>query len=44
MVRRGSPETDAFIVFHEYFPNKELHVTKKMVHIIEEVPEEDLFD
>ena len=29
---------------HEDLPNKELYATKRMVHIIEEVPKEDLFD
>ena len=44
LVRRGVPSTDAFIVRHEDFPNKELYATKKMVNIIEEGPKEDLFD
>ena len=43
VVRRGSPETDAFIMRNEDFPNKELYATKRMVHITEEGPEEDLF-
>ena len=43
VVRRGIPETDAFIMCHEDFPNKELYATKIMVHITEEGPEEDLF-
>ena len=42
VVRRGSPETDSFIMRHEYFPNKELCATKMMVHIKKEGPEEDL--
>ena len=44
VVRRGSPATDAFIMCHEYFPNKVLYAIKMMVHIKEEGPEEDLFD
>ena len=44
VVRRGSPTTDAFIMRHEDFPNKELYATKKVVHITEEGPKEDLFD
>ena len=44
VVRRGSPATDAFIMRHEDFPNKELYATNSMVHIIEEIPEEELFD
>ena len=43
MVRRGSPETDEFIVRHEDFPNKGLYATNRMVHITEEGPKEDLF-
>ena len=42
VVSRGSPATDVFIIRHEDFPNKELYATKRMVHIIEEGPEEDL--
>ena len=44
VVRRGYPATDTLIMRHEDLPNKELYVTKIMVHIIEEGPEEDLFD
>ena len=44
VVRRGIPATDAFIMRHEYFPNKELYDTKRMVHITEEGPKEGLFD
>ena len=44
LVRRGSPATDAFIMRHEDFPNKELYATKRMVHITEEGPEEELLD
>ena len=44
VVRRGSPETDTFIMRHEDFPNKELYATKRMVHITEEDPEGDLLD
>ena len=44
LVRRGSPGTDALLMCHEYFPNKKLYATKRMVHIIEEVSEEDLFN
>ena len=44
VVRRGSPETDAFIMRHEYFTNKELYSTKRMVHITEEGPKEETFD
>ena len=44
VVRRGSPVTDTFIMRHEYFPNKELYATKRMVNITEKFPEEDLFD
>ena len=43
VVRRGGPDSDEFIMRHEDFPNKELYATKRMVHIIEEVPKEDLF-
>ena len=43
VVRRGSPETDAFIMCHEYFPKKELYATNMTVYITEEGPEEDLF-
>ena len=42
VVRRGISATDAFIIRHEDFPNKELYVAKRMVHVTEEVPEEDL--
>ena len=38
VVKRGSPETDAFIIRHEDFPNKELYATKRIVHITLEVP------
>ena len=44
MVGRGVPLTDSFIMRHEYVPNKELHATKRMVHITEEFPKEDVFD
>ena len=44
VVRRGSPETNTFIMRHEYFPNKELYAIKRMVHITEEGPKEDLFN
>ena len=44
VVRRGSLATDTFIMHHEDFPNRELYATKRMVHITEEFPEEDLFD
>ena len=43
VVRRGGPATDVFIMRHEYFPNKELYATKRMVHIKKEGPKEDLF-
>ena len=43
VARRGSPATDAFIMHHEDLPNKELYATKRMAHITEEGPEEDLF-
>ena len=43
VVRRGSPGTNAFIMRHEYLPNKELYTTKRMVYINEEVTKEDLF-
>ena len=43
VVRRGIPATDAFIMCHEYSPNKELYATKRMVHITENPPKEDLF-
>ena len=42
VVRRVSPATDTFIMGHEYLPNKELYATKRMVHITEEGPEEDI--
>ena len=42
VLRRGSPGTDAFIMSHKDFPNKELYATKRVVHITEEGPEEDL--
>ena len=42
--RRGSPETNSFIMCHEYLQNKELYATKRMVHITEEGPEDDFFD
>ena len=41
VVWRGSPATGAFIMRHEYFPNKRFYATKMMIHIIEEGPEED---
>ena len=44
VVRRGIPATDTFIMRHEYLPKKELYATKRMVHITEEGPEEDLLD
>ena len=43
VVRRGILATDVFIMRHEYFPNKEIYATKRMVHIIEEGPKEHLF-
>ena len=43
VVRRGSPATDAFIMRHEYLPNKELYDTNRMVNITEEGPKEGLF-
>ena len=43
VVRRGIPATNTFIMSHEYLPNKELYATKRMVHITQEGPEEDLF-
>ena len=39
VVRSGSSATDAFIIRHEYSPNKELYATNIMVYITEEVPE-----
>ena len=44
VMRRGSPETNTFIMRHEDPPNKELYSTKRMVNITEEGPKEDLFD
>ena len=44
VVRWGIPATDAFIMMHPDFPNKDLYVTQKMVHITEEDREEDFFD
>ena len=44
VVRRGIPATDAFIMRHEDLPNKGLYSTKRMMHIIEEAPKEELFD
>ena len=44
VVRRGSPETDTFIMRHKDLPTKQLCSTKRMVNIIEEGPEEYLFD
>ena len=44
VVRRGIPATDAFIMCHEYSPNKELYATKRMVHITEEGPKEEILD
>ena len=35
VVRMVIPATDAFISRHGDLPNKELYVTKRMVHIIE---------
>ena len=43
LVKRGIPETDAFIMRQEDLPKKELYATKRMVHITEEVTEEDFF-
>ena len=43
VMRRESPATDAFIMRHEDLSNKEFYTTKRMVHIIEEGPIEDLF-
>ena len=43
VVRRGILATDVFSMRHEYFPNNEIYATKRMVHIIEEGPEEHLF-
>ena len=40
---RGGPETNLFIIRHEDFTKKELYATKRMVHITEESPKEDLF-
>ena len=36
VLRREGPATNAFIMRHEDFPNKELYATKRMVHITEE--------
>ena len=44
VVRRGSPATNTFIMRNEDLPNEEVYATKRMVHITEEGPEEDLFD
>ena len=44
VVRRGIPEKDAFIMCHENSPNKELYATKRMVHITEEGPKEEILD
>ena len=44
VVRRGIPATDAFIIRHEDFLNKKLYAAKRMVHITEESPKEDLFN
>ena len=44
MVRRGSTETYVFIMCHEDLSKKELYATKRIVHITEEVPKEDLLD
>ena len=44
VARRGVTATNAFIMCHKYFPNKELYATKRMVHIIEEGPKLDLFN
>ena len=43
VVRRRSPTTNAFIMCNEDLPKKELYATKRMVHITEEVTEEDFF-
>ena len=42
LVRRGSAETNVFIMRNEDFPNKEIYATKRMVHITKEGPREDL--
>ena len=42
VVMRGIADTNAFIMRHEDLPNKELYATKRVVHITEEGPEEDL--
>ena len=44
VVRRGSPATDAFIMCHEDFKNKEIYATKRIVNITEEGPKKDVFD
>ena len=44
VLRRGSPETDAFILRHEDFPDMELYATKRILHIKEEGAKGDLFD
>ena len=44
VVRRGIPANDVITMRHEYFPNKELYATNRMVHITRESSEEDLFD
>ena len=44
LVGRRNPVTNTFIMCHEYFTKKELCATKRMVHITEEGPEEELFD
>ena len=44
VARRGVTATNAFIMCHKYFPNKELYATKRMVHITEEGRTEELFD
>ena len=43
VVRHGSLVNDAYIITQPEVPNKELYSTHRMVHLIEEVPEEELF-
>ena len=38
VLRRGSPETNVFIMMHLDFPKKDLYAIKRMVQITEEVP------
>ena len=42
VVRKVSPATNTFIRRHEDFPDKEIYATKRVVHIKEEFPKEDL--